>query len=128
MGSSLHQFRFPRSSRLKSPRVIRRVFREGLQFRGDDFAVHWKSNAGELSSVVPATRLAFVVSKRLGKAHMRNRIKRRLREAVRLNRDHWPAGTDVVLRATDNRIAVMEFAALTLHVQNSLRKITARQQ
>ena len=128
MGSSPHQFRFPRSSRLKSPRVIRQVFQSGSRFRGSDLAVHWDSNAGELSSEAPVTRLAFVVSKRLGKAHVRNRVKRRLREAVRLNRAHWPADTDVVLRATDNRIAVMEFAALTRDVRNSLQKIRARQQ
>ena len=128
MGSSLHQFRFPRSSRLKSPRVIRRVFLSGSQLRGNEFAVHWRSNSREFPSAVPVTRLAFVVSKRLGKAHLRNQIKRRLREAVRLNRDHWPVGTDVVLRATDNRISVMEFTALTRDVEGSLRKITARQQ
>jgi ribonuclease P protein component len=67
--------------------------------------------------------LAFVVSKRLGKAHVRNQIKRRLREAARLNQDLWPTGTDVVLRATQSRVASMDFAALSQDVRNSLGKL-----
>ena len=125
MGSSLSQFRFPRSSRLKSPIVIRRVFRNGSLIRGRVFSVHWSTNSGETRPCPSGTRLAFVTSKRLGKAHTRNRIKRRLREAVRLNREYWPADTDVVLRANDNRIATMEFSALHRDIQDSLRKISA---
>ena len=89
--------------------------------------MHWRSNSEDTLDPVPGTRLAFVVSKRLGKAHTRNRIKRRLREAVRLNQDLWPAGTDVILRARENRIAMMDFATLSKDVQNSLRKIAERQ-
>jgi len=124
MSSSLHKFRFPRSSRLKSPSVIRQVFRDGSQIRGGEYAVHWRTTAAPESGT--RTRLAFVVSKRLGKAHVRNRIKRRLREAARLNQAHWPSGADIVIRATENRIAGMEFTALSQNIQNSLQKITVR--
>jgi len=126
MSSSLHKFRFPRSSRLKSPSVIRRVFRDGSQLRGGEYVAHWRTTAARASESASQTRLAFVVSKRLGKAHVRNRIKRRLREAVRLNRAHWPAGADVVIRATESGIAAMDFTALSRNIQDSLRTIAGR--
>ncbi len=126
MSSSLHKFRFPRSSRLKSPSVIRRVFRDGSQLRGGEYSVHWRSNTTGTEGTASPTRLAFVVSKRLGKAHVRNRIKRRLREAARLNQEHWPSGADLVIRAKENRIAAMEFTTLSQSLQDSLRKIGAR--
>lgn len=46
-----------------------------------------------------ATRFGFVVSRRIGGAVVRNRVKRRLREAVRRHLDEVPAGWDVVLVA-----------------------------
>jgi ribonuclease P protein component len=45
------------------------------------------------------TRFGFVVSRRVGGAVVRNRVKRRLREAVRRHLDEVPAGWDVVLIA-----------------------------
>ncbi len=44
-------------------------------------------------------RAGFVVSKRIGGAVVRNRIKRRLRAALRECWHELPAGTDIVLRA-----------------------------
>lgn len=72
------------------------------------------------------TRLAFVVSKRLGKAHARNRIKRRLREAARLNRTCWPDDADIVFRATGPEIATLPFTKLAHDVQTSLQKMAER--
>ncbi|MCB0211309.1 MAG: ribonuclease P protein component [Anaerolineae bacterium] len=45
------------------------------------------------------SRFGFVVSKRLGKAVQRNKIKRRMRESVRLKIPHIKPGFDVVLIA-----------------------------
>lgn len=44
----------------------------------------------------PVTRSGFAVSKRIGKAVVRNRVKRRMREAVRLHQDLIAPGWDLV--------------------------------
>jgi ribonuclease P protein component len=51
-------------------------------------------------------RFGFTVTKKIGNAVVRNRIRRRLREAVRAAQPHAAAGTDYVLLARS--------AALTL--------------
>jgi ribonuclease P protein component len=47
----------------------------------------------------PATRAGFVVSKAVGGAVVRNKVKRRLRHLMRTHLTGLPAGTDVVVRA-----------------------------
>lgn len=49
-------------------------------------------------SPLPLPRFGFTVTKKIGNAVVRNRIRRRLKEAVRLvGPDHAAAGTDYVL-------------------------------
>lgn len=52
-----------------------------------------------LQNGLPYSRFAFSVSNRIGNAVERNRIKRRLREAVRLRFDTIESGWDVVFIA-----------------------------
>ena len=44
-------------------------------------------------------RLGLTVSNKIGKAVVRNRIRRRLREIYRLNREKMPAGYDIIIVA-----------------------------
>ncbi|GAB3995247.1 hypothetical protein GCM10029992_12000 [Glycomyces albus] len=56
-------------------------------------------------------RAGFVVSKAVGNAVVRNRVKRRLRHAAAEQLASWPVGTDVVVRATP-KSAGRDFTAL----------------
>ena len=49
-------------------------------------------------------RVGITVSKKLGKAHVRNRARRRLREVYRLNEDLFQPGWDIVVVARTKSI------------------------
>ena len=57
-------------------------------------------------------RLGITVSKKLGKAHIRNRVRRRFREVYRLNEDKFLPGWDIVVVARSKSIDA-DFAQLT---------------
>jgi ribonuclease P protein component len=77
--------------------------------RGSDFtaAVRAGRRAGRRTLVVhlsrvrteDPTRVGFVVSKAVGNAVVRNRVKRQLRHIVRDRIDSLPSGSSVVVRA-----------------------------
>jgi len=57
-------------------------------------------------------RVGVTVSKKLGKAHIRNRVRRRLREVYRLNEERFQSGWDIVVVARSKAVDA-EFARLT---------------
>ena len=59
-----------------------------------------------------SNRVGITVSKKLGKAHIRNRIRRRLREVYRLNEDLFAPGWDIVVVARTAAIGA-DFEKLT---------------
>ena len=57
-------------------------------------------------------RVGLTASKKLGKAHVRNRVRRRLREVYRLNEAQFQPGWDIVVVARSKAVDA-EFARLT---------------
>ena len=57
-------------------------------------------------------RVGITVSKKLGKAHIRNRIRRRIREVYRLNEDQFQPGWDIVVVAR-SRCIHADFQSIT---------------
>ncbi|WP_322748695.1 MULTISPECIES: ribonuclease P protein component [unclassified Frankia] len=53
----------------------------------------------DAATALPPPRVGFVVSRKVGNAVVRNRVRRRLREQVRARLDHVPAGTLMIVRA-----------------------------
>ena len=49
-------------------------------------------------------RVGITVSKKLGKAHIRNRIRRRIREVYRLNEEKFQPGWDIVVVARSKSV------------------------
>ena len=57
-------------------------------------------------------RVGITVSKKLGKAHVRNRTRRRIREVYRLNEEKFCPGWDIVVVARSKAVDA-EFSQLT---------------
>ena len=57
-------------------------------------------------------RVGITVGKKLGKAHIRNRVRRRLREIYRLHEEQFQPGWDIVVVARTKAVDA-EFARLT---------------
>ena len=78
------------SASLKLNHVFRRLYRTS-GFAGPYLVLYARKNRTDTN------RVGITVSKKLGKAHIRNRIRRRLREAYRLNEDKFRPGWDIVV-------------------------------
>jgi ribonuclease P protein component len=81
-------FSYPPSCRLSRPAEYRRVYDQGTRFQTPLFAAFC------LQVTEPGPRFGFTTPRALGKAVVRNRIRRRLREQVRLQllpdvEAHW---------------------------------------
>ena len=76
---------------------------------------------GAAGSSPAATRIGFTVGKVLGKAHERNRIKRRMREALRRHVDLLPQGFDLIFHPRRN-VLTMEFAQLEREIVRILEQ------
>lgn len=79
-----------RSQRLQRPEQFQRVRRDGKSWSHPLFIMNAARNR------VGQTRCGFVVGKQFGKAHDRNRAKRRTREAVRRLYANIAPGYDLV--------------------------------
>ena len=87
--------KFPRSVRLLRHADFERVYKQGRRHFASHMTVFYLPRA-EAGAEAAGPRVGFTVSKALGGAVVRNRMKRRLREAVRLH-GAIPAAMDVVI-------------------------------
>ena len=78
------------STSLKLNHIFRRLYKTN-GFAGPYLVLYARKNREGIN------RVGITVSKKLGKAHIRNRIRRRLREIYRLNEDKFLPGWDIVL-------------------------------
>jgi len=88
------RFAFPKSARLRRRKDFRRVLEQGFRVAGPYFVAFCCSRQDE-----GRPRVGFSAPRSLGKAVVRNRIKRRLREAVRLKFEKLAPGWDIVITA-----------------------------
>jgi ribonuclease P protein component len=70
------------------------------------------------------SRVGLTVGKVIGKAHERNRIKRRVRDVLRRHVDLLPAGCDMILHPR-RTVLTLDFAQLEAELLRVLRQANA---
>jgi ribonuclease P protein component len=90
------------------------VYRNGKRRSSSHFTVFLKAND------LPQSRFGFSIKRALGGAVVRNRMRRRMREVVRLHREEISAGWDFVIHPKAN-VATAAFAALENDLVQLLR-------
>jgi ribonuclease P protein component len=83
---------FPKSSRILKPSDFRKVYDQGTRMTCPSFAAFYLPDP----EPVTGPHFGFTTPRALGKAVVRNRIRRRLREAVRHEQHRFPVGMNVV--------------------------------
>ncbi len=110
--------RYPPSIRIRSTGDYRRIQSSGRRFRTASLIVLFTSGRSNSS------RVGLTVGRRVGNAVVRNRVKRWLREAVRLNYGRLPGRLDVVFVAVPaaSRAGAKVLAAEVEQAFNKLSK------
>lgn len=88
----------PQHSRMRRPEEFKRVMRSGRRAGGATLSVHALLTADAVPEDAEP-KVGFVVSRAVGSAVVRNRVKRRLRELMRGRLACLPRGCLLVVRA-----------------------------
>ena len=96
------------------------MYREGRRRAGREFTVFFRPNGLEVS------RFGWSVKKALGTAVRRNRIRRRVREIVRLHRQEIAPGWDIVIHPRSSA-ATADFVPLTQELLRLLPPVSTAQ-
>jgi ribonuclease P protein component len=120
--------RFPRTARLLRHADFERVYKQGRRHFSASFTVfYWPRPEDALSSVASSAptsglRVGFTVGRALGGAVQRNRMKRRLREAVRMSLPQPGVAADVVINPKKSLLTT-DFAAVRNEVTRAFAVI-----
>lgn len=118
--SDLPRLGFPRACRLIRRAEYDVVYREGRRRSSREFAVFLRPNGLELS------RFGWSIKKALGSAVKRNRMRRRIREIIRLHRQEIAPGWDIVIHPRST-VALAKFSPLSEELLKLLPRNTAQQ-
>jgi ribonuclease P protein component len=113
-----------RRNRLSRSRDFDAVYRRGRSVSTRYLTLYWFPRNGEHPDVADEPRLGLAVSRKVGGAVARNRVKRRLRAAFDELKGALPGGRDYVLIARPGLAEAAEgqgFSWLTEHVSEVFR-------
>ena len=107
---------------LKFNHVFQRLYRKGTSAVSPSMVLYVRKNGRK------ENRLGLTVGTKIGKAVVRNRTRRRIREIYRTNEDKLLSGYDVVvvarIRAAHTSYAVLEQEFLRLAGKVGLREVS----
>jgi ribonuclease P protein component len=110
---------FPRAARLLKHADFERVYKQGRRHFSSHMTVFY------LRQIEGGARTGFTVGRVLGGAVQRNRIKRRMREAVRQRRSILQASVDIVINPKKSVLKV-EFPILLEEVSRAFEVIARK--
>ncbi len=113
--------RWRRTSRLRANSDFQRVRRRGRSTHGRWLIVGYARADVVTDGAEPPARIGFSVSRRVGGAVVRNRVKRRLREIMRKRLSHVAPGWDIVITARASA-AEAEYSALEEDVRETFSR------
>jgi ribonuclease P protein component len=119
-GRSSEPQRLRRADRLRKRYEFRRAQLHGRRIHTAHFLIVVQPNASS------NTRLGITVTKKVGSAVQRNRVKRVVREVFRRNRELFPPNHDVVLIAKRGA-ADIDQAALLRELREASRRLRPRE-
>ena len=118
---------FPREARLLRHSDFERVYKQGRRhFSASMTVFYWPRPAVDMlvtggqqsAELTQGLRIGFTVGRALGGAVQRNRMKRRLREAVRMTRPVAGAAADVVINPKKSLLTT-DFAGIVKEVSRA---------
>jgi ribonuclease P protein component len=115
--------KFPRSMHLLRHADFEQVYKQGRRHFAAHVTVFYLPRASGLGP-----RIGFTVPRALGGAVVRNRMRRRLREAVRRNDPNTLAAVDVVMNPKKSLLTA-DFAELQIEVSRAfevIKKVLAK--
>lgn len=113
-----------RTARLRKHADYQRVYRESRKHFSPSMSYFFRVRSAN-DTAPQGPRVGLTAGRVLGKAVERNRIKRRIREAVRLNLGRLPLTVDVVLHPRKSVID-MEFAKLESEIARIFSTVNSR--
>jgi ribonuclease P protein component len=125
--SESHPAKFSKSSRLLKHAEFERVYRNGKRHFSSNMTAFFLKRSQAAATGGP--RLGFTLSRALGGAVERNRIRRRVREAARLNLSLLTAPVDVVINPkksavnADFRLLAQEVRAAFQTIQRTSNRV-----
>jgi len=110
----------PKKHRLKKKKEFERVFKKGKSAKKDFLFIKFIKNS------LDTTRFGFIVSRKISKkAVVRNKVKRRLREATREMLPEIKPGYDIVVVA-QRGIEKLNFFQIKDNLKELLKKINSQ--
>lgn len=118
--------RFPKQLRVTRSDDFSDIIRRGAFAADDVLVVNVRRRVTSVqepdatAAIVSSPRLGISIPRKTGSAVVRNRWKRWIREAFRLQRSELPTGIDIIVRP--KRDAVGSFAAIAKSLRSTTRR------